>query len=252
MSTTPPKKGKKRAPPSTPTGRPPAKASKPSTPTALTGEDAPRGFASSLDTSALPAIPPFRPTPGSTSAPSGTADIFSQHGSDTAMDNKDDEGSSTLPANTVSFATVADDIDDEEVETSFKELLDWMRYLGQYARQRGRLTALLTEAVDNLRTLSGETGREKPASYAAAAATSAVQTQGPSKAKPRPAQTVKQSKRQIQHAITRFERVSKELPGAPRDALLNIVARSDLKTAPPPLPKVPGPKKRALCLVKGI
>src|ERR1700756_1151347 len=123
MSSTPPKKGKKRAPPSTPTGRPPAKASKPSTPTALTGEDAPRGFASSLDTSALPAIPPFRPTPGSSSAPPpGTTDIFSQHGSDSAMDDKDDEGSSTLPANTVSFATVEDDIDDVEVETSFKEL----------------------------------------------------------------------------------------------------------------------------------
>src|ERR1700760_1963569 len=81
---------------------------------------------------------------------------------------------------------------------------------------------------------------------------SAAQTKGPSKAKPRPAQTVKQSKRLIQHAVTQFEWVSKELPGAPRDTLLNVVARSDLKTAPPPLPKAPGPKKRAACLVKGI
>ena len=49
------------------------------------------------------------------------------------MDDSTEEGPSTLPADTVSFATVEDNIDDEEVETSFKELVDWMRYLGQYA-----------------------------------------------------------------------------------------------------------------------
>src|SRR6201994_945263 len=143
-------------------------------------------------------------------------------------------------------------MDKEDAESSFKELLDWMRYLAQHKGQQGRLTNLLTEAVSSLRALSGETGATKAASYAAAAATSAAQPTGPSKPKPRPAQTVKQSKRLIQHPVPRFERASKELPGAPRDTLLNIVARSDLKTAPPPLPKVPGPKKRASCLVKGI
>src|ERR1700756_5823451 len=64
MSTTPPKKGKKRAPPSTPTGRPPAKASRASSP-ARPGEDAPSGFASTFNPSVLPAIPPFRPPAGS-------------------------------------------------------------------------------------------------------------------------------------------------------------------------------------------
>src|ERR1700760_1548315 len=134
-------------------------------------------------------------------------------------------------------------MDKEDAESSFKELLDWMRYLAQHKGQQGRLTNLLTEAVSSLRALSGETGATKPASYAAAAATSAAQTTGPSKAKPRPAQTVKQSKRLIQHAVTRFERVSKELPGAPRDTLLNIVARSDLKTAPPLSRRSPAPRR---------
>ena len=134
MSSTPPKKGKKRAPPSTPTGRPPAKASRASTPTASTGGDAPKGFASTTDPSVLPAIPPFRSTTGGTQVLStGPTDVFSSHGGDSAMDDSTEEGPSTLPADTVSFATVEDNIDDEEVETSFKELVDWMRYLGQYA-----------------------------------------------------------------------------------------------------------------------
>ena len=166
------------------------------------------------------------------------------------MAGDEEEGSPTPPAETLSFATVEEDMDDEEAESSFKELLDWMRYLGQYKGRRGRLTTLLSAAVENLRELSGETGGRKPASYAEAAATSAPRPNYSTK--PRPAQTAKQSRRQIKHAITRFERVTKELPGAPRDTLLNIVARSDLKTVPPPLQKAPGPKKIRSCLVKGI
>jgi hypothetical protein len=46
--------------------------------------------------------------------------------------------------------------------------------------------------------------------------------------------------------------VSRELPGAPRDTVLNIVARSDLKNAPPPLPQAAAPRKKPRCLVKGI
>src|ERR1700759_5079292 len=107
MSSTPPRKGKKRAPPSTPTGRPPAKASRASTPTASTGGDPPRGFASTTDPSVLPAIPPFRSTTGGSLAPAtGPSDVFSPHGGDSAMDDTNDEGPSTLTANTVSFATV--------------------------------------------------------------------------------------------------------------------------------------------------
>src|SRR6201995_1155499 len=209
MSTTPPKKGKKRAPPSTPTGRPPAKTSRASSPTPHTGDDALTGSAPSVNPSALPAIPPFPHPSGSSSAPSrGPTDVFSQRGGDSAMAGDDEEGSPTPPAETVSFATLEDDMDDEEAESSFKELLDWMRYLGQYQGRRGRLTTLLSAAVENLRELSGETGGRKPASYAEATATSAA----PSKtsAKPRPAQTARQSRRQIKHAITRFEQVTKQ------------------------------------------
>src|SRR6201995_27733 len=65
MSTTPPKKGKKRAPPSTPTERPLAKASRASSPART--EDAPSGFAPCSFSSVLPEIPPFQP-PGSSLA----------------------------------------------------------------------------------------------------------------------------------------------------------------------------------------
>src|ERR1700759_3812916 len=99
MSSTPPKKGKKRAPPSTPTGRPPAKASRASTPTASTGGDAPRGFASTIDPSATPAIPPLRSTTGGSQVlATGPTDFFSPHGCDSAMDDSTEEGPSTLPA----------------------------------------------------------------------------------------------------------------------------------------------------------
>src|SRR6201995_5967136 len=251
MSTTPPKKGKKRSPPPTPTGRPPANTSRASSPTPHTGDDAPTGLAHLFIPSAPPAISPSRqPSGGPSALPTGHADVSSQRGGEESMAADEEEGAPTPPATTVSFATVEEDMDDEEAESSFKELTDWMRYLGQHKGRRGQLTTLLIAAVENLRALSGETGGKKPASYAEAAATSAPQPNYSTK--PRPAQTARQSRRQIKHAITQFERVSKELPRAPRDMLLNIVARSDLKTAPPPLPKVPGPKKRASCLVKGI
>jgi hypothetical protein len=89
----------------------------------------------------------------------------------------------------------------------------------------------------------------RPATYAAAAATSAQKPRPPREA---PAPTAKQTKRCIQNTITRYERVSRELPGAPKDTLLNIVAKSDLCSAPPPLPQAPKPRKRPSCLVKGI
>src|ERR1700759_2982127 len=64
--------------------------------------------------------------------------------------------------------------------------------------------------------------------------------------------TARQSKRSIQNAVNRYERLSRELPGAPKDTLLRIVARSDLSSAVPPLPASPAPRKKPRCLVKGI
>src|ERR1700760_2200389 len=63
MSTTPPKKGKKRAPPSTPKGQLLAKASRPSSPSESQRSGTPRAAASTLTQSDLPNTP----TVGSTS-----------------------------------------------------------------------------------------------------------------------------------------------------------------------------------------
>src|ERR1700759_1972530 len=243
MSTTPPKKGKKRAPPSTPTGRPPAKASRASSP-ARTSEDAPSGFASTINPSVLPAIPPFRPPAGSSAGLQPAFEFIEDPSAQEETipeDNADD---------TLTFTTVDDDIDESEANDSFNELASWIRYLAQYKGQQGRLTSLFDEATSSLRALSGDSGQVKPASYAAAAATSAP----PSSRSRRPTAppTARQSKRSIQNAVNRYERVSRELPGAPKDTLLRIVARSDLSTAVPPLPALPKPRKKPNCLVKGI
>jgi hypothetical protein len=174
MSTTPPKKGKKRAPPSTPTGRPPAKASRASSPTRT--EDAPSGFAPHSYSSVLPEIPPFRP-PGSTSA--GLQPAFEFIEDPSTQEGTEQEGHEPDNADdTLAFTTVDDDIDESEANDSFNELASWIRYLAQYKGQRGRLTSLFDEATSSLRALSGDSGRVKPASYAAAAATSAPPSSG--------------------------------------------------------------------------
>ena len=98
----------------------------------------------------------------------------------------------------------------------------------------------------SLRDLLGVSEASKPSTYAAAAATSAPKPRVPKKAAPAP------TTKHIQHAITRYERVSKELPGASKDTLLKVVAASNLRTAPTPLPDAPKPKKRPACLTKGI
>jgi hypothetical protein len=149
---------------------------------------------------------------------------------------------------------VDETLTDEDAASAFKELLDWMRYLAQHAEQRDRLADLLGEAGESLRALMGP-GRDPShtPTYANVAATSAAQHSAPRRAQASTgSRTAKPARRQIQHAITRFERVSRELPGAPRDTVLNIVARSDLKSAPPPLPQAPAPRKTPRCLVKGI
>jgi hypothetical protein len=58
----------------------------------------------------------------------------------------------------LAFTTVEDDLDEVEAESSFKELLDWMRYLAQHQGQRRRLIDLLSVATDSLRDLSGIPG----------------------------------------------------------------------------------------------
>src|SRR6266704_6828223 len=105
-------------------------------------------------------------------------------------------------------------------------------------------------ATSSLRDLMGTVGTEEKATYAAAAASTAPQPSLPKWVTTTP--TTKQNKHNIQNTITCFECVSRELPGAPRDMLLNIVSQSDLTTAPPPLPSAPKPRKRPSCLVKGI
>src|ERR1700760_106263 len=245
MSTTPPKKGRKRAPPSTPTGRPPAKASKPSSPATSAGGEVPRGFASSLDTSAIPTIPPFQPRAGTSQT---------QPAAPTAADEMDEdpiEYADERPESpgALAFETVQDPMDEADAESSYKELLDWMRYLAQHKEQRGRLLDLFTAAIASLQGLPGSGVPEKPAvpaTYASAAAAAAPRPSRPKKAKPAP------TAKNIQHAITRFERVSKELPGAPRDTILKVVSHSNLNTAPTPLPETPQPRKKPGCLVKGI
>src|ERR1700759_195038 len=124
-----------------------------------------------------------------------------------------------------------------------------MRYLAQHKEQRGRLLDLFTVAISSLWDLPGTGVPEKPAvpaTYTSATATSSPTPRPPSKG------TAAPTTKHIQHAITRFERVSKELPGAPRDTILKVVSNSNLNPAPDPLPESPQPQKKPACLVKGI
>jgi hypothetical protein len=153
----------------------------------------------------------------------------------------------------ISFPTVDDEIDDDEAESSFKEFMDWMRFLAQHKGQRGRLLDLLGVATESLKGLMGlEEAPSHPDTYASAAAKAIHPT------RPRPAQTAQRSApakprlRHIQNAVNRFERLSEELPGVPRKAVLGIVARSNLQQASHPLPTAPQPRKKPACLVKGI
>jgi hypothetical protein len=255
---TPPRKGKKRAPPSTPTGRPPAKASRPSSPLEYIG-----GFSPALHAEAevirqrtpgiVPDIPAFRSTASPRASERHTTPPTPTRPAAMSVDPPRSPTPERELDLDLEFTTVDERLDEEEAESGFKEMLDWMRYLAQHAEQRGRLVDLLGVARDSLKDLMGP--GEDPGHTATYANVAASATQ---QSKPRRAQTSsgsrapKPARRHIQHAITRFERVSRELPGAPKDTLLNIVARSDLRTAPPPLPATPQPRKRPSCLVKGI
>jgi hypothetical protein len=255
---TPPRKGKKRAPPSTPTGRPPAKASRPSSPLEYIGGFSPALHAEAEDIrrrnpGITPDIPPYRPTTSSRASERQNTPPTPTRQAAMSIDPPRSPTPDPEFELDVNFTTVDEHLDEDASSSAFKELLDWMRYLAQHAEQRERLHDLLGVARDSLRDLMGP--GEDPGHAATYAHVAASATQ---QSKPRRAQTssgsrtAKPARRHIQHAITRFERVSRELPGAPKDTLLNIVARSDLRTAPPPLPAAPQPRKRPSCLVKGI
>ena len=187
-----------------------------------------------------PANPISQPQPGT----SRTPPTPTRESSVAPMDM--DLGSSPAP-DPLAFTTVEDALDDDEAESSYNQLLDWMRYIAQHKEQRGRLLDLMSIAAASLRDLTGLGEERQPASYASVAATSAPpKPRQPKKATPAP------TTKHIQHAITRYERVSRELPGASRDTLLKVVASSNLKAAPAPIPEAPKPRKRPSCLVKGI
>ena len=96
-----------------------------------------------------------------------------------------------------------DALDDNKAESSFKQLLEWMQYLAQHKEQRGRLLDLMSTAAASLRDLTGLGEECQPVSYASVAATSAPhKPKLPKKATPAP------TTKHIQHAITRYERVS--------------------------------------------
>jgi hypothetical protein len=236
MSSMPPRKGKKRPAPQTPTGKPPVKASRPSTPTASTSEHPLALEAERLrrqNPGVTPAIPPFRPRSEVPQAPPTPT------GETSAVPMDTDRASSPVLDSHLAFTTVDAEIDDDEAESSFKELLDWMRYLAQHRGQRARLLDFTSVAAASLQDLMGLEEERQPVSYAAVAATSAApKPRSPKKATSAP------TPKHIQHAITRYERVSRELPGAPRDTLLKVVANSDLKSAPAPIPDRPKPRKR--------
>src|SRR6266704_6734401 len=100
--------------------------------------------------------------------------------------------------------------------------------------------------MDSLAALLGRAEGGKPASYATAAAMSAPRPRIPKKVGAVPTTKI------LQHAITRYERASKELPGAPRDTLLKVVTASNLNSAPTPLQNAAQQKKKPTCLVPGI
>src|SRR6266704_196120 len=233
MLTTPPKKGKKRQAPQTPSGKPPAKGCPDPTSFAVSAEQS--AYIDRLAGSSSPAVPLATSHSTRTSSPTPTGS-----GVDTADMLTDEEPSSfTIPS-------VEGALQEDEVESSFKELQDWTRYIAQHQEQRQRLLSFTVQVADSLKALLGGAEEGKPTTYAAAAATSAPRPRNPKKAGAAPTTKL------IQHAITCYERASKELPGAPRDTLLKVVTSSNLNTAPTPLQDAARPKKRPSCLVQGI
>src|ERR1700760_4915974 len=160
MSTTPPKKGQKRPAPQTPRGKPPAKASRASSPSETTEFDVLHaGRPTPSKTGAIPAIPPFWPRAGPSQPPpaaSTSADQMEEDPIEVAEEHADEPDE-------LAFYTAPNAMDDAEAESSYKELLDWMRYLAQHKEQRGRLLDLFTAAIASLQGLPGSGVPEIPA-----------------------------------------------------------------------------------------
>ena len=137
MSTMPPKKGKKRQEPPTPSGKPPPAKGRPGPATFDTsGRLSP--LQGDFSGNTFPPADPFAPGAPTQGASSATP----TSGEQTApMDTGDSEPAFAIP-------TVTTEIDDAEAESSFKELQDWTRYIAQHPGQRARLLHFTAEVQD--------------------------------------------------------------------------------------------------------
>src|ERR1700760_4430111 len=176
MSTTPPKKGKKRAPPSMPTGWLPVKVSKPSTP-AATGDNPMMGFTSSLD---LSTIPPFKLPSKSTAGTSKTPPLPTEElAEEKPWEGDDKPEPGPLPP---SFPppTLLHYSGREDGQCRCGVILSRIYQLVMVPHSapgaEGAPIDLLSKATSTLWDLSGISGMGKPGSYAAAAAISALAT----------------------------------------------------------------------------
>src|SRR6266704_1094967 len=190
MSSMHPRKGKKRLQPQTPSGKPLAKASRPSSPDYTAWMESQLGPKPTLSKS----VPPAASFSQSTSGNPRTPPTPTRASSATPM-VKDPRTPSPEP-DSIAFTTVDTALNNAEAESSFKEILDWMRYLAQHKEQCGRLSDLLTAASLSLRELMGTVGMGEKATYAAAAAPSVPQPRLPKRVATAP--TAKQTKCNIQ------------------------------------------------------
>src|SRR6266704_2902990 len=140
MSSTPPRKGKKRLQPQTPTGKPPAKASCPSSPGYTMWMESQLSPKPTLKTSVPPAASPSQSTSGTSRTPPTPTR------SSSVAPMVEDLWSPSPEHDPIAFTTVDTALNDNEAESSFKEVLDWLHYLAQDREQRGRLSDLLAVA----------------------------------------------------------------------------------------------------------
>ena len=67
------------------------------------------------------------------------------------------------PSSVFPIPTISTEIDDDEVESSFKELQDWTQYIAQHPGQRAQLLKFTAKVQASLETLLGGEEREAPA-----------------------------------------------------------------------------------------